>query len=93
MALERISVIENFVLENDLEPALQRLAKANAYILAARLVFFEPSIPARRYLAKAFYLRRSWPSQAKIYIVLYILLLPISRVFNSLILRLISWRR
>jgi glycosyltransferase involved in cell wall biosynthesis len=93
MALERISVIENFILENDLKPALERLAKANSYILAARLVFFEPSIPARRYLAKAFYFRRSWPSQAKIYIVLYIILLPISRIFNRLIGRLISWRR
>ena len=92
MATERISVIENFVLENNLPPALQRLAVSNSYILAARLVFFEKSIPARRYLAKAFYVRRGWPSQAKIHIVLYIIFLPVSRIFNLIIPRLINWR-
>ena len=93
MARERISVIENFVLENKLTPALQTLAVSNSYILAARLVFFEKAIPARRYLAKAFYVRRGWPSQAKIHIVLYIIFLPVSRIFNLPILRLMNWRR
>ena len=93
MARERISVIDNFILENNLPPTLQTLAVSNSYILAARLVFFEKSIPARRYLAKAFYVRRGWPSQAKIHIVLYITLLPVSRIFNLAIIRLMNWRR
>ena len=92
MARERISVIDNFILENNLPPTLQTLAVSNSYILAARLVFFEKSIPARRYLAKAFYVRRGWPSQAKIHIVLYIILLPISRISNLIILRMMNWR-
>ena len=92
MATERISVIENFITENKLQPALQRLAVSNSYILAARLVFFEKSIPARRYLAKAFYVRHGWPSQAKIHIVLYIIFLPISRIFNLIILRMMNWK-
>ena len=92
MATERINVIGNFVIENNLPPALQRLAISNSYILAARLVFFEKSIPARQYLAKAFYVRRGWPSQAKIHIVLYIILLPISRISNLIILRMMNWR-
>jgi glycosyltransferase involved in cell wall biosynthesis len=93
MARERIGVIEEFTRENNLPPDLQQIAKSNSYILAARLVFFDPLIPAKQYLIKAFIIRRSWPSQAKIHIVAYILLLPLSRIFNRIVLRLIHRRR
>ena len=90
MALERINVIENFILENRIDPNLERIAKANSYIQAAKLAFFDPSIPGKKYLLKAFKIRRFWPSQAKIHIVTYILLLPLSRNINRILLRFMT---
>ncbi|CAN2171070.1 COG1216 Predicted glycosyltransferases [Candidatus Nanopelagicaceae bacterium] len=87
MALERIRVIENFVSENKIDPNLQRNALANSYVLAARLVFFDPSITAKGYLLKAIKIKRFWPSELKFHLVLYIMLLPFSRYLNKIILR------
>lgn len=78
MANERIQVIEEFVSENEISLALSRIARANAHYLAARLTFFDHTIDGRKLLINAFRLRRGWPEEAKIHVVLYLILLPLS---------------
>lgn len=80
MASERISVIENFLLENNVEANLQRIAKSNSFMLAARLNFFDPDIKGKTLLFKSFITRRGWPETAQLGVVLYLLLTPISRI-------------
>jgi glycosyltransferase involved in cell wall biosynthesis len=78
MANERIKVIESFLLENRLPLSLQRKARGNSHYLAARLTFFDPSIPGRTMLFKAFINRRGWPEEAKLHVVVYLILMPFS---------------
>jgi glycosyltransferase involved in cell wall biosynthesis len=84
MASERIRVIESFLLENNLEAKLQRIAKSNSFMLAARLNFFDPDIKGRALLFKSFITRRGWPETAQFSVVLYLLLTPISRIVLEL---------
>jgi hypothetical protein len=93
MALERINVLKSFISENSIDIGLQRMALANSYVLASRLVFFDSSIPGRTYMLKAFKIRRSWPSEAKLFVVLYILFLPYSQKFNKIILKFLAWAK
>jgi glycosyltransferase involved in cell wall biosynthesis len=96
MALERIKVIENFLLENRVPVGLHRKALGNAYYLAARLSFFDPNIKGRSLAIKAFKYRRCWPEEAKLYVVLYLLLMPLSTIifkpFSKIITRVISYK-
>ena len=84
MASERIRVIESFLLENKLDPKLQRLARSNSYMLAARLNFFDSSIKGKSLLIKSFITRRGWPETARLTVVLYLGLTPISRIALNL---------
>lgn len=84
MASERIRVIESFILNNDLNPKLQRIAKSNSYMLAARLTFFDASIKGKTLLFKSFITRRGWPETARISVVLYLALTPFSRIALNL---------
>jgi glycosyltransferase involved in cell wall biosynthesis len=96
MATERIKVIENFLMENKISENLRRKALGNSYYLAARLTFFDPKIKGRFLLFKAFKYRRGWPEEAKIYVVLYLLLTPITTIifkpFSRLIIKIISYK-
>jgi glycosyltransferase involved in cell wall biosynthesis len=96
MAVERIKVIENFLLENSVPKDLHRKALGNAYYLAARLAFFDPNIKGRSLAIKAFKYRRRWPEEAKLYVVLYLLLMPLSTIvfkpFSKIIIREISYK-
>jgi hypothetical protein len=78
MANDRIQVIEEFLTEHEIDSKLTRKALGNAYYMAARLAFFDPIINGRELLSKSFKLRRSWPEEAKVQIVIYLLLMPIS---------------
>jgi len=78
MANDRIQVIEEFLTEHEIDSKLTRKALGNAYYMAARLAFFDPIIKGRELLFKSFKLRRSWPEEAKVHIVIYLLLIPIS---------------
>ena len=85
MANERINVINNFLETNKVSPKLARKAVANSYYLAARLGFFDPSMNSKKLLIKSFKHRRGWPEEAKLHVVIYLLLLPISKnMFNSM---------
>ncbi len=81
MAEERINVILDYLktTEQNIPNHVVRIAQANAYVLAARLVFFSPMVPGKRYLLKSLYLRRSWPERLGIFEFFYIVLHPISR--------------
>jgi glycosyltransferase involved in cell wall biosynthesis len=93
MANERIEVMTNFLNENKTSPSLKRSALGNAHYLAARLAFFDEKINGKELIMKAFKLRGGWPEEAKIYVVLYLMLLPFSKKllanFPSLITRII----
>jgi len=78
MAIERIEVMEKFLLENKISVTLQRKALGNSYYLAARLAFFDSTIAGRQLLYCAFKNRRGWPEEAKLHIVIYLLLIPLS---------------
>jgi len=88
MANERIQVIEEFLNQNTTPAKISRMARGNAYFMAARLVFFDPKIPGKRYLVKSFRYRRGWVEEARIYILIYILLMPFSRLLYQMISRL-----
>ena len=96
MAMERIKVIENYLFENKTSEDLSRKALGNAYYLAARLAFFDPKINGRFLLFKAFRYRRGWPEEARLYVVLHLILMPlssvISRPFSKLVTRIISYK-
>jgi glycosyltransferase involved in cell wall biosynthesis len=79
MARERIAVVEDFLAENLIDPLLARKALGHAYYTAARLSFFDSDIPGKRYLFEAFVKRRGWITDAKLSVIGFILLDPISR--------------
>jgi glycosyltransferase involved in cell wall biosynthesis len=88
MANERIQVIEEFLNQNIIPSKLSRMARGNAYFMAARLAFFDSQIPGKKYLVKSFRYRRGWVEEARIHVLIYILLLPFSRLMHQMIWRL-----
>ena len=78
MANERIAVVEEFLSEFPVNSKISRMALGSAYFMAARLVFFSKEVPGKKYLINAFQKRRGWVEEARIHIIFYILLLPIS---------------
>ena len=84
MATERIAVIEDFLNENKVSRKLEKMARGNAYYLAARLSFFDTTIPGFRLLLTSFKFRKKWPEEARLRVVIFILLAPIfSRVIAA----------
>jgi hypothetical protein len=79
MANERIEVTSDFLSKNSVPKYIVNMAKGNSHYLAARLAFFDSRINGRNLLVKSFWYKKSWPSNARIHIVLYLLLLPLSK--------------
>lgn len=79
MANERIKVTNNFLTENAIPKYLVNMAKGNSHYLAARLAFFDSRINGRNLLIKSFWYKKGWPNNARIHIVIYLLLLPLSK--------------
>ncbi len=96
MATERIEVIKVFLNENQIPIKLRQMALGNCYYLAARLAFFDNKINGRALLLKAFKYRRGWPEMAKLHVILYLFLMPISsiilRPFSKLIIKITSYK-
>ncbi len=78
MALERIAVIENYLEKFPQPKALSRQALSSAYYNAAILAFFNPELPGRTWMLKGLAIKRGWIKGARLRIVVYLLLLPIS---------------
>jgi glycosyltransferase involved in cell wall biosynthesis len=85
MAQERIQVVEDFLASNLVPDHLKHMALGNAYYMASRISYFDRNLPAKKYLLLSFKNRKGWVEEAKIYEIIYILLLPISRIFNPII--------
>ena len=79
MARERIEVVESFLSENQIDHLLARKSLGHAYYTASRLSFFSREIPGKKYLFKAFNLRRGWIEGVEFRVVLFIILDPLSR--------------
>jgi glycosyltransferase involved in cell wall biosynthesis len=93
MASERIAVVEEFLSEFPINLKISRMALGSAYFMAARLVFFNSEVPGKKYLIKAFQKRKGWVEEAKIHIILYILLIPISSHFYKLFSKFLPIQR
>lgn len=83
MANERIEVIEDFMQESIVEPTLRNMSISNAYYLAARLAYFDKEIDGRRLFIKGLKRGKRYPSEANPIIVLYLLMLPLSRFLSK----------
>ncbi len=81
MAKERISLMDDFTSNNRISPKLRRMALSSAYYYAARLGVFSSKIPARRWMAISFLRSRAWPKVANPLVVLFVLTLPVSKIF------------
>jgi glycosyltransferase involved in cell wall biosynthesis len=79
MARERIGVVEDFLGKNAIDQHLARKSLGHAYYTAARLTFFSKEVPGKKYLIRAFMLRRGWVEAAEFRVIAFILLDPISR--------------
>jgi glycosyltransferase involved in cell wall biosynthesis len=93
MASERIAVVEEFLSEFPINPKISQMALGSAYFMAARLVFFNSEVPGKKYLIKAFQKRKGWVEEAKIHIILYILLIPISSRIYKLFSKFLPTQR
>jgi glycosyltransferase involved in cell wall biosynthesis len=93
MASERIAVVEEFLSEFSVNPKIARMALGSAYFMAARLVFFNSQVPGKRYLIQAFQKRKGWVEEARLHIILYILLIPISSGFYKLFSKFLPTQR
>jgi glycosyltransferase involved in cell wall biosynthesis len=96
MAMERILVTSDFLEKNVLPSSLRRSALGNSYYLASRLAFFDSRINGRSLLFSAFKFQRGWPSEAKILVVLFVVLTPVStwiaKPLKKLIIRRYSYK-
>jgi glycosyltransferase involved in cell wall biosynthesis len=93
MASERIAVVEEFLSEFSVNPKIARMALGSAYFMAARLVFFNSQVPGKRYLIQSFQKRKGWVEEARLHIILYILLIPISSSFYKLFSKFLPTQR
>jgi glycosyltransferase involved in cell wall biosynthesis len=87
MAQERIDVIEEFLSEFEISDQMRRKALGTSYYMASRLTFFSNEVPGRKLLLRAFQLRRSWIVGAQLRVIIYILFLPLSRLFDPILKR------
>jgi glycosyltransferase involved in cell wall biosynthesis len=85
MALERISVVQNFLTKYPQDEILTRQAKACSLYNAAILALFDSDVPGRKWMVEALIINKKWINSSKFTIVAYLLTLPCSRpVFTML---------
>jgi glycosyltransferase involved in cell wall biosynthesis len=79
MALERISVVQNFLTKYPQNEILTRQAKACSLYNAAILALFDSDVPGRKWMVEALIINKRWIDSSKLIIVVYLLTLPLSR--------------
>ena len=84
MASERIAVIEDFVNEFKINGKLKKMALGNAYYMAARLSYFDPKIPGRKWMIKSLKLRKFLPEESNLIHILFLLTFPLSYKLSKL---------
>jgi hypothetical protein len=85
MANERITVIEDFLNNFSLDKKLGKNALGNAYYMGARLSFFDSKVPGRRFMISAIRKNNRIPSESKLSVLIFVFLLPISRVIIKML--------
>jgi glycosyltransferase involved in cell wall biosynthesis len=84
MATERIKVIEEFVDEFKIQGKLRRMALGNAYYRAARLSYFDPNIPGKKWFIQSVKHRKGIPEESNIIHILFLLTFPFSFKISKL---------
>jgi hypothetical protein len=84
MASERIAVVEEFIKEFKIEGKLRKMALGNAYYMAARLSYFDPKIPGRKWFMDALRHRKGVPEESKLIHLIFLLTFPISYQFTKM---------
>jgi glycosyltransferase involved in cell wall biosynthesis len=84
MASERIAVVEEFIKEFKIEGKLKKMALGNAYYMAARLSYFDPKIPGRKWFMDALRHRKGVPEESKPIHLIFLLTFPISYQFTKM---------
>jgi glycosyltransferase involved in cell wall biosynthesis len=92
MAKERIMVIEEFLKNFPVSRKLRKNALGNAYYMAARLSFFDSKVPGKEFMIAAIRKNGGIPSETKLSVLVFILLLPISRVIIKMIPKKVIYR-
>jgi len=85
MANERIKVIEEFLNNFCLDKKLGKNALGNAYYMGARLSFFDSKVPGRKFMISAIRKNNRIPSESKLSVLVFVFLLPISRVIIKML--------
>ena len=90
MSKERISVIEEFILNNNvtLDSRSITLARANSRYLAAKLGFFSRDVNSRKLFFESIKLDKRVLRSAKVHEILFMAFFPASKVFIDLLLKL-----
>jgi glycosyltransferase involved in cell wall biosynthesis len=88
MSTERVEVIYKHLMNFPKTSKLERSAKSAALYNAAILAYFSKEVPGRKLIYKAIRIGRLQIPGAKFRIVIYLLLLPVSRHLLSLLMRL-----
>ena len=85
MASERIAVISEFVEEFGIKGKMKKMALGNAYYMAARLSYFDPTIPGKGWLLEAIKRRKGIPEELKFHHLIFLITFPISHKFMKFI--------
>ena len=90
MAQERTSVIDEFIEEFKISRRLTRMARAHAYYFASLLSYHSNDVKGKKLLLKAYFFRRGLVEEAQIRVLLYIILLPLSRLLKPSMRKFLS---
>lgn len=88
MAKERVSVMQEFFLNNRDMEISQNRTMANVYFSSAQLCFYAGRIPAKRFLLKSIILDPCGLRKRNVAHLVFIILLPISKSLYQIYLRL-----
>ena len=86
MAVERVSVVSEFLQEHPIDQGLANMAMAHSYYYAARLSFFDSKVNGKALLRKAFASNSGRIKDGKFLVYIYILSLPLSRVASRFLM-------
>jgi glycosyltransferase involved in cell wall biosynthesis len=84
MASERIAVISEFIEEFKVSGKLRKMALGNAYYMAARLSYFDPKIPGKKWMIESLKYRQGIPEESKFFHLMFLMTFPISFKFAKL---------
>jgi glycosyltransferase involved in cell wall biosynthesis len=86
MGYERIKVIKNFLDTNsEIPKELKNMARGYSHLQAALLIYFDKTIPAKRWLFQALIYYPNGLRKFSVKVMLYILLFPISPVLLEIL--------